>query len=319
MTAPLPTTRSTHTSTSEFEYGQARVNYSDIHGLSACDRNVAHLDNQHRLLSKVIGKYPPSIKDVLGSSPLSEVKRILDLGCGGGSWIIEVAHDFPKSSCVAIDLVPMQSAIMPTNCRSEVDDLNLGLEHFYGEFDFVHGRLISFGINDYARLIHHIAHVLRPNGLIELIESDFHVYDHSYQLLGASRQRVNNPWWSQWLAFTEMSAKKGGGSPNAANHLHRWVATHGAFEDIVYQDHWIPTNPYSEDEPWRKWGDEMKAAILDILFSGQSLLLGSAVPAPIVDELKSNAQRELLTASQTTFVRLRRIYARKRADYNVLS
>lgn len=32
------------------------------------------------------------------------------------------------------------------NSRSEVDDLNLGLEHFYGDFDVVHARLICTGV-----------------------------------------------------------------------------------------------------------------------------------------------------------------------------
>jgi hypothetical protein len=30
--------------------------------------------------------------------------------------------------------------------RSEVDDINLGLEHFYGDFDIVHTRLIASGV-----------------------------------------------------------------------------------------------------------------------------------------------------------------------------
>lgn len=30
--------------------------------------------------------------------------------------------------------------------RSEVDDVNLGLEHFYGDFNVVHVRLISSGV-----------------------------------------------------------------------------------------------------------------------------------------------------------------------------
>ncbi len=30
--------------------------------------------------------------------------------------------------------------------RSEVDDINLGLEHYYGDFNVVHTRLISTGV-----------------------------------------------------------------------------------------------------------------------------------------------------------------------------
>jgi len=69
-----------------------------------------------------------------------------DLGSGSGAWIIELAREFPQSNAVGADLVPMQSLIMPDNCRSEVDDINLGLEHFYGDFNVVHARMISSGI-----------------------------------------------------------------------------------------------------------------------------------------------------------------------------
>lgn len=60
---------------------------------------------------------------------------------------MEAAADFPQCNAVAIDLVPMQSLNMPPNCRSEVDDVNLGLEHFYGDFNVVHCRLISSGVS----------------------------------------------------------------------------------------------------------------------------------------------------------------------------
>jgi hypothetical protein len=35
--------------------------------------------------------------------------------------------------------------------RSEVDDVNLGLEHYYGDFNVVHGRLISTGVRSTVR------------------------------------------------------------------------------------------------------------------------------------------------------------------------
>lgn len=37
--------------------------------------------------------------------------------------------------------------------RSEVDDINLGLQHFYGDFNVVHARLISSGVSNLPRPI----------------------------------------------------------------------------------------------------------------------------------------------------------------------
>lgn len=35
--------------------------------------------------------------------------------------------------------------------RNEVDDINFGLQHFYGEYDVVHCRLIDSGVRVYFR------------------------------------------------------------------------------------------------------------------------------------------------------------------------
>ena len=32
-------------------------------------------------------------------------------------------------------------------CRSEVDDINLGLQHFYDSFNVAHARLVSSGVS----------------------------------------------------------------------------------------------------------------------------------------------------------------------------
>jgi len=94
---------------------------------------------------EVMGRYPSGLQEVLTEVPDVD-KAALDLGCGCGTWIMDLARDFPHVRAVGIDLIPVQATDMPFNCRSEIDDINLGLEHFYGEFDVVHARLISSGV-----------------------------------------------------------------------------------------------------------------------------------------------------------------------------
>lgn len=69
----------------------------------------------------------------------------------------------------------------------------MGLEHFFGQFNVVHARLISVGvrslcllyrlalsniqIKDYAGLVDQISRVLRPGGLVCFCESNFRMYD----------------------------------------------------------------------------------------------------------------------------------------------
>ena len=39
---------------------------------------------------------------------------------------------------------------MPDNCRSEVDDLNFEMAHFYESFDVCHTRLIASGVRGHS-------------------------------------------------------------------------------------------------------------------------------------------------------------------------
>ncbi|TFK77503.1 S-adenosyl-L-methionine-dependent methyltransferase [Pluteus cervinus] len=295
------------------EYGRGLNNYSDIYRLPADKEELDRLDKQHVMFKEVMGLYPPPMEEVMAQEFPGETKACLDLGCGSGSWIMDIAHAFPHCNAVAVDLIPMQSPSMPPNCRSEVDDINLGLEHFYGDFDVVHARLIASGIRDYASLIDHISRVLRPGGLIHLLEFDFHMYDANKNRVEVGTHQVGPPWWSRWLAFAKLAVINSGGSPDAATHLHSWIREHPAFEDVVYQDYWVPTSPWiNGSDAQKRVAACMRDDIIAFLKSGRPLLLGNGLPEELVDELELNATAELMAAQYPHYVRLQDVYARKR-------
>jgi len=221
--------------------------------------------------------------------------------------------------------------VMPPNCRSEVDDINLGLEHFYGDFNVVHAQLISSGvrsslviirdflfskkiqIKDFHNLINHLSRVLRPGGLIILIEWDFHSYDVNHRRIDVGTHELKAPWWPRWLAFAKIAIRNSGGSVEAAENIRSWVTNHPAFENPVYQDFWVPTCHWSSgDDFLMRIGATMREDICAFLKSGRPLLLGSGVPEAVVDELQRNATTELKEASSPEYIRLQRIYARKK-------
>jgi hypothetical protein len=155
-------------------------------------------------------------------------------------------------------------------CRSEVDDVNLGLEHHYGSFDVVHSRLISSGasrsslysslnlqfslfilffqIKDFKSYIDQISLVLRPGGLIDLAEFDFYSAGADKKRLIVDTSRIGFPWYPCWAAFLRMAIEARGGCTNVASNLHQWVSEHGAFEDIVCTEYWIPPSPWIQGD-----------------------------------------------------------------------
>ncbi len=53
------------------------------------------------------------VKDVLAPKPDPEARRpaVLDIGCGTGRWLSQVAKGFPHADFVGIDLVPSSFAM----------------------------------------------------------------------------------------------------------------------------------------------------------------------------------------------------------------
>ncbi|KAF5374969.1 hypothetical protein D9758_000509 [Tetrapyrgos nigripes] len=293
------------------EFGRGLNNYSEVYRLPADDEELERLDSQHVMFKEIMGNYHPKMAEVMADNVPGEPKAILDLGCGSGMWIMDAAKDFPNCSAVAVDLVPMQSLHMPPNLRSEVDDINLGLEHFYGDFNVVHSRLISSGIKDYAGLIDHIAFVLRPGGIIDLMEYDFHVYDEHHRRVEVDTNTIAGPWWARWMAFANDAARKRGGDVDAATHLYSWVKNHPMFEQVEYREFWIPCSPWKRDFP-RHLSMIMRDDILAFSKAGRPLLLGNGVPDDVVRELEVNLEREQKAASQRHFVRLQCVWALKK-------
>ncbi|KIK70473.1 hypothetical protein GYMLUDRAFT_32497 [Collybiopsis luxurians FD-317 M1] len=311
----LSVTSSLRAQAYKHEYGRGLNNYSEVYRLPADDEELERLDAQHLMFIEIMGKYPPFMEQVMADDVPGETKAVLDLGCGSGSWIMETARDFPHCTAVAVDLVPMQSIHMPPNLRSEVDDINLGLEHFYGDFNVVHARLISSGIKDYEGLINHISMVLRPGGLIDIMEFDFHVYDEYHQRIELETSRIAEPWWPRWLAFANLAARNRGGDVDAATHLHAWVSNHRAFETVVYKEYWVPTCPWRTDSEFQmRMGLSMRDDIRAFLKSGRPLLLGSGIPEDLVNEMEFNAEKELLSGQARHYIRLQCIHALKKQN-----
>ncbi|PCH34099.1 hypothetical protein WOLCODRAFT_135501 [Wolfiporia cocos MD-104 SS10] len=297
------------------EYGRGINNHSEVYRLPADDEEFERLDRQHIMFMEVMGKYPPPLPQILADDTPGEPKTCVDLGCGSGSWILDVARDFPHCSAVAVDLVPMQTLNMPPNLRSEVDDINLGLQHFYGDFNVVHARLISSGIQDFHGLVDQMSQALRPGGLIDLTEFDFRIYGPDKRPI----LRNERSWLARWMNLCHTAVQRSGGEPDAANHLHRWISDHPAFEDIVYREIWFQTSPWrnghdNETQRQNRIANTFRDDVLAFLKSARPLLLGSGLSEELVDEAEENARQELMDAQIPTYVRVESVYALKKRE-----
>jgi len=196
-------------------------------------------------------------------------------------------------------------------------------------------------IKDYRLLIDHIANCLRSDGLIILHEFDFAVYRPD--------KTLHAPWSTlrpvseasalcRWFYILGNAIADRGGSRDAATHLHRWIQEHPGFPDseIQYDEFFAPFGPYEYQEEWKDVGCYPKEigsmmnedvhvgipyfeclhvshCLQSFIRGGRVLLLGNGMHPEDLDRLEDEAHRDLDDLTNPKFVKIQRVYARKRS------
>jgi trans-aconitate methyltransferase len=112
-----------------------------------------------------------------------------------------MAKKFPEAEVVGIDVAPgpVDANNLPPNCRFEIDDIELGLSHYWNQFDVVHARMITTGLKDSEKAMNDIYNCLKPGGIMIWIEVDHSMFTsdtHVYHTLG-SDANPNGSWVSR--------------------------------------------------------------------------------------------------------------------------
>jgi len=135
---------------------------------------MARLINQDRILTRCMGGlFPPQLD-------LSNVHDILDIACGPGGWVMDVAKAYPDTRVTGIDI----SQIMTEFARYQAREQELLNAHFVvmdafkpldfpdNSFDFVNARFISGFMSRTAwpPFLLECLRITRPGGLTRLTE-----------------------------------------------------------------------------------------------------------------------------------------------------
>lgn len=138
---------------------------------------MARLMQQDRLLTREMGGLFPQQLD------LPTIHDVLDIGCGPGGWVLDVAHDHPKISVTGIDI----SQIMVEYARAQARVQWLNNAHFKvmdalkpldfppHSFDLINARFISGFMPPaaWSQLLQECMRILRPAGTLRLIEPEY--------------------------------------------------------------------------------------------------------------------------------------------------
>ena len=137
---------------------------------------MARLMHQGRLLTKGMGGLFPEQFDI------SNTHDILDIACGPGGWVLDVAHTYPKIQVTGIDISKLiieyaraQAKVQwLNNAHFQMMDALKPLEFPDNSFDFVNARFL-FGFMSkeaWPQLMRECLRILRPGGTLRLTECE---------------------------------------------------------------------------------------------------------------------------------------------------
>ncbi|KAI9318953.1 S-adenosyl-L-methionine-dependent methyltransferase [Dichotomocladium elegans] len=157
---PLPPRRKSITEF--FTKRNTKVQLDDV-------REYDRLQRQHYLLKSA--RKANAWAPVDFSQPLT----ILDVGTGNGIWALEMAQREVHCNVIGLDVrVPLDHAIRPKNLRYVQADLHQQWPLESDSVDFIFQRNVSPEIqrNQWVSLYQEMMRVLKPGGLIEILEPD---------------------------------------------------------------------------------------------------------------------------------------------------
>lgn len=111
----------------------------------------------------------------LHKSPLpTQLKAILDIGTGNGTWAIAMAQAWPNATVIGTDLTPPHGQdvgkLRLANLRFQKDNADEDWDLRPKQFDFIHGRMLASGIHDWPGLLEKSFNHLSPGGSLELLD-----------------------------------------------------------------------------------------------------------------------------------------------------
>lgn len=127
----------------------------------------------HVLLRETFnGNFSSNIQDIL----LRPDTKVLDVGCGSGFWLMEMAADFQKPSYVGIDMLPIfPKSTFPSNVEFFQHNFLKGLPYEDNTFDFIHMQFLSYDFTESqweTFVYQELARVLKPGGWLEVCDPE---------------------------------------------------------------------------------------------------------------------------------------------------
>ncbi|CAI2164290.1 6166_t:CDS:2 [Funneliformis geosporum] len=174
------------------------------------DEEIDRIQVQHHYFRESWnGNFSSPVKDVL----IAGGAKVLDIGCGPGIFLCDMASDYPRAYFVGIDLLSKFPSLKPYNVSFVQCNILEGLPFENDTFDFVYCRFLLFDIKEFQwqdLVLREMSRVVKSNGWIELMEPRPTVMNQ-----GPSTERICNA--------IQAKARGHRMNPNIVDEFERWL------------------------------------------------------------------------------------------------
>ena len=179
----------------------------------SCSAEMARQIHRHKLLTYYLGLLFPEDIDP------SEFQSVLDLGCGPGAWVQDVAFSYSDLCVIGVESCPttvsyahcLTHVQKRDNASYEVMDLQQPLDFTDESFEFVQARflLTVLPAEHWPALLTDSLRILRPGGIMRLMEMEWpSTTSEAVQRIGELVQQALQKAGCSTQAYPSMQARE---------------------------------------------------------------------------------------------------------------
>ncbi|CAG8487664.1 8973_t:CDS:2 [Diversispora eburnea] len=236
-------------------------NFENPYMMTINETQIDRMQTQHHILRTIWGNnFSAPIKDKLSAD---HNYKVLDFGCGPGTFIFDLSSTYPLPTFIGVDFVPIFPTQVPRNTSFLVANIMDGLPFEDCTFDYIHARFLVmyFTQEEWENVvIKELSRVLKPGGYLECYDSEIPWYNMSPSLEKLS-DAVQKELYARNI------------DPLMSRKIDEFIKATGEFEDIQKEQ---------KDIPYGSWGGELSAQTFFQFFEG--------VRKPIKDIMNINDQ-----------------------------
>ncbi|KAF8205526.1 S-adenosyl-L-methionine-dependent methyltransferase [Mycena galopus ATCC 62051] len=190
------------------------ANMKEIYQLPTDKKERERLDLQHQMWSIIFGGLnPPELHDTINAQMAVRAgppPTVLDVGCGSGSWAMEMANLHPRTEILGVDLAVDSSLQVeaPPNVYFKQLDITQGCPPTDGGYNIIHARAVTGHLKDPELFVQAAYAELKPRGLMILADAWKPVWadkSATIPLFPGVHDPENVPpsgsWWAGWGDF----------------------------------------------------------------------------------------------------------------------